>query len=136
MKYARWLTLAALILVAVALIGCSLVRGTPDLELTADDDGTEQFVRVGQDLIITLESNQTTGYKWDLDGDLPSGLESERPVYTSESEAIGAGGTEKWVFHAVTPGEQGVVRLKYWRSFEETVPPIETFEVRVKVISD
>jgi inhibitor of cysteine peptidase len=112
--------------------GCS---GTPKaaLELTDGDAGSTQALAVGQQLKVTLEANPTTGYQWALDGELPAQLEQKgAPVYSAESGAIGAGGTEVWTFVGKAAGD-GELKLKYWRSFESTVPPVKSFAVNVGV---
>jgi len=80
-----------------------------------------------------LFRSPTTGYTWEqttgdgaivkLDGD---------PLYTSESNLVGAGGTYLFRFSAVAPGETSLT-LIYHRSFESGVPPLKTFTVLVTV---
>jgi inhibitor of cysteine peptidase len=54
------------------------------------------------------------------------------PVFSAESGAMGAGGTQVWTFVGKAAGD-GELKLKYWRSFESTVPPVKTFAVKVSV---
>jgi inhibitor of cysteine peptidase len=122
---------AALALV-LAMSGCASTSESP-LELTAEDSGTTQTLAVGQQMSVTLEANPTTGYSWAIDGALPQQLEQAgEPAYAAESDLVGAGGAETWTFRAASAG-QGVLKLKYWRSFEPTVPPENAFEVTVNV---
>ena len=124
--------LVALVSLAVLLTGCAQ-RASAPVELTQEDSGTSQALSVGQELRISLDANPTTGYMWAIDGELPQQLEQVGdPEYTSESNAIGAGGTEVWVFRGLAAGE-GTLKLKYWRSFEPTATPDDTFEVTVGV---
>lgn len=117
--------------IAVAAWGCG--GEAAPVELTGADDGSTQTIEVGQQVIISLESNPTTGYRWDVDGSVPEQLEQVgEPQYTAESDLVGAGGVDVWTFAGAVSGE-GTLRLKYWRSFEPANPPEKTFSVTVSV---
>jgi len=119
------------VLLVAGLSACGPNSPAP-LELTSKDSGSEQSLAVGQQLRITLDANPTTGYLWAVDA-VPDQLEqSGEPEYSSESGAMGAGGTDVWTFVGKSAGK-GTLKLKYWRSFEPTVAPVETFEVTVDV---
>jgi len=123
--------LVTAVLLVVGLSACGSSTPAP-LELTSKDSGSEQTLAVGQQLKITLDANPTTGYLWAVD-EVPDQLEqSGEPEYSSESGAMGAGGTDVWTFMGTSAGT-GTLKLKYWRSFEPTVAPVETFEVTVEV---
>ena len=92
--------------------------------------------KVGQEFVIALESNPTTGYGWQVQSDdsllelVNSEFESGAPA---DSQIVGAGGEEKFTFKALTKGET-VVTLVYKRSWEETTGQEETrlFHVLIK----
>ena len=92
-------------------------------------------VEVGQEFTITLESNPTTGYQWQLAKPLDEGIlkfigsEYKAP----ETELLGAGGKEVWTFKAVNRGI-AEISLKYVRLWEKDVPPAkeQTFAIIVK----
>jgi inhibitor of cysteine peptidase len=119
-------------LLATLVVACGSNPPSP-IDLTMKDSGSNQVLAVGQELRITLDSNPTTGYMWAPDGQIPGQLsrigESD---FRETSAAIGAGGIETWVFKAKSVGE-GKLKLKYWRSFEPTAAPAQTFEVGVTV---
>jgi inhibitor of cysteine peptidase len=126
-----WFAIALAVALAVAALaaGCA---PTP-VQLRSTEDGTVQTLAVGQKLKVSLDANPTTGYAWALDGPLPAQLSQDgEPTFTPSSGLTGAGGTEVWAFVGKTTG-QGTLRLKYWRSFEPTTPPIDTFTVQVNV---
>lgn len=103
------------------------------LELTGQDSASQQTLAVGQQLKITLDSNPSTGYRWAVDGAVPPQLEqSGEAQYAGKSNALGAGGAEVWTFVGTSVGK-GTLKLKYWRSFEPTAAPANTFEVSVNV---
>jgi inhibitor of cysteine peptidase len=91
-------------------------------------------VTVGQEFNITLASNATTGYHWELAARLD---EAVVKLVTSEYKApetrmLGAGGQEIWTFKAVSRG-QTVVSLKYVRPWEKDVAPEKTASYTVTV---
>ena len=117
----------------LSLAGCGSPTPQGPLELTSADKGSTQRLAVGQELRVTLESNPTTGYRWAVDGDLPTQLEQMgEPSYKAESKMVGAGGQEVWAFKGAKAGTADL-KLKYWRSFEPTAQPAETFSVTVEV---
>lgn len=123
--------------VAAGLIGLVLVGGCAanksPVDVSVADNATTRQLVTGQKLRVSLESNPTTGYRWALDGSLPAQLaQVGQPQFTSHSNAVGSGGTELWTFVAKSSGT-APLRLKYWRSFEPTVPPIATFSLNVEV---
>ena len=137
------LSLACLALaLAAAVTGCAGKPGAsgktnPEppapISLSAKDTGSTQMMQVGQQLRLSLDSNPTTGYQWAVDGDIPMPLaQSDEATFAASSSAIGSGGTEVWAFVARAAG-QGTLKLKYWRSFEATTPPVKSFEVKVDV---
>lgn len=112
--------------------GCTSATPTP-LKITQADSGSTQELATGQELQITLDANPTTGYQWGADGAVPDQLEQVgEPKFTANSNALGASGSEVWTFKGKTSGE-GVLSLKYWRTFEPTATPAANFSVTVKV---
>ena len=109
--------------------------GTNGASLTSADNGKQITLQSGDVMTLTLESNPTTGYSWQVlaidngvlvrDGD---------PTYKGASgsvKVVGAGGTETFRFKAVGAGETSL-ELGYMRPWED-VPPIETFLVQIVV---
>ncbi len=125
---------AAVMLAFTALQTVSGCGRVPDpVEVTAETSASEQRLAVGQELRVALNANPSTGYQWVVDGELPAVLEQAgEPEYTVGSMALGAMGTDTWTFRAAEAGT-GLLRMKYWRSFESTSPPIEEFELKVIV---
>ena len=120
------------VLLITALSACAS-NAAPPLELTSGDNDSRQALGVGQRLKITLDSNPSTGFVWAVDGVVPAQLEQlGEPRYSTQSSLAGAGGAEVWTFAGTSVG-RGTLKLKYWRSFEPTVAPADTFEVTVDV---
>ncbi len=99
------------------------------------NDSTSNIdVKVGKEFVLSLSSNQTTGYQWQLAEPLDESiLELKDSKYKApETERVGAGGKEAWTFKAVGKGETNI-SLKYVRSWEKDAPPekSKTFVVTV-----
>lgn len=89
-------------------------------------------VPVGKTFSVTLDSNPTTGYRWQLAKPLDEailkvvGSEYKKPA----TKLVGAGGKEVWVFKAVAKG-QASIQMRYVRPWEKDVGPAKeaTFTV-------
>jgi predicted secreted protein len=80
---------------------------------------------VGQDFVIALESNPSTGYSWRLAKPLPGMLKLQDKKYiAAEPQLIGSGGKEEWTFKAVRRGKATIV-FEYVRPWEEKTPPVK-----------
>jgi len=107
-----------------------------EVVLTAADSGNEVKLSAGQELVVTLESNPTTGYGWEVsevDGAVLAQIgEAEyQQAPTEGKELVGAGGAETFRF-AAAQGET-TLTLVYRRSWETDVEPVETFTVQIVV---
>ncbi len=121
-----------LALALVALAGCTEELGPIDLD--AANNGATLDVSSNQVLNIKLDSNITTGYKWNLatppDAKVLKLLSSK---YNEPSGgALGAGGSETWQFHATGRGTTSL-KLAYARSFEPNNPPAKEFSLTINV---
>lgn len=104
--------------------------------LGAEDDGSQVELAAGQVLEVTLESNPTTGYGWEVsevDGAVlaQEGEAQFQEAPTEGEQVVGAGGVQTFRFTA-SPGET-TLTLVYRRSWEKDVDPLETFTVQVTV---
>ena len=101
------------------------------------DPGVAIETDLGKDAVITLESNRTTGYEWQLarpvDEKVLGFVSSEYVAKKAETAMTGVGGKEIWTFKAVGKGKTEVV-FKYVRPWEKDVPPAReaAFTVIVK----
>ncbi len=92
-------------------------------------------------LQVTLESNPTTGYRWELTGISDSGVLQEAghtydtPTYKlkeGEQPPLGAGGMEFWNFTALKKGT-ATLTMDYNRSFDPATKGEKTFSLTVIV---
>ena len=125
-------SIVVMLLMAIIAAGCG---PTGEISLDMADNGRQIEAEVGQILAISLESNPTTGFGWELVEieDPTLQLMGEAEFQPSESkEIVGAGGTETFRIEAVSAG-QTTLTLVYRRSWEEGVEPLETFRINVIV---
>ncbi len=121
--------------VAVALLVVLVTCGTPrPVELGSNDSGSELRLDIGDEFIVELESNPSTGYSWELlDPNTIPMVRLDSSVYTApDSDLVGAAGTQTFTFEAVEFGA-GVVRLEYIRTFDEVIIPDRVVEYIVIV---
>ncbi len=103
--------------VLLLLVACDELPTT--IDLTVANDGTTLQAKTGQTINITLDSNITTGYKWNLvsqpDAAVVKFVSSKyNGPFTG---GLGAGGTESWQFQAMGRGTT-LLKLAYFRPFD------------------
>lgn len=92
-------------------------------------------VKAGQQFTVSLESNPTTGYMWQLakpvDEKLVKFIESKYEQ-TGKKGLYGAGGQEHWTFKSTGAGKTNI-EMKYVRSWEKNVPPVRVATIVIEV---
>ena len=89
----------------------------------------------GQTLVVTLEANVTTGYRWEaVNGFSPTLVSLGTPDYTARTSPpdIGAPGDMTFRFRGDAPGTT-TLELAYRRPFEPNVAPAKTIRYDVTV---
>ena len=128
------------VLLLAAAAGCCAEPPRPAgpeaarIRLTEKDDGRQlQLVR-GDTLTVELESNPTTGYRWQIaDAGKNGVLKAESVEFLApETDRCGAPGREKLSFVPAAAGET-TLRLVYVRPWEKDQPPARSFRVTVSV---
>ena len=110
----------------------AVVKSSPTIKCQGED---YNWVLVGKTFTVTLEANHTTGYVWQLAGDLKKkNIQLISNSYTTNHHAknmVGMGGREEWTFKALKVGA-GTITFKLVRPWEKNIKPIDvrTFEVR------
>ncbi len=127
--------------VAAEPVGKALLGGPvicplpPSLTIGEAQNGKDIDAYVGQNLVLALPSNPTTGFDWHVIDYAPSILEqtdvSFKPAGTQGLTLEGSGGTKVYTFRATEPGES-VLALVYKRTWEAGTPA-QTFSVKVLV---
>ena len=141
-------TIAAIILgfTLVAGIACGGKSESPtptptptpnEVNVDASSNGSETALAIGELLIVTLDSNATTGFSWNLsaisDTDVIQKVSDEYVAPTpTDPPLMGQGGQEVWTFEALAAGT-ATISMKYIRPWEPEAEPAETFEIKVNV---
>jgi predicted secreted protein len=104
--------------------------------LKVSDPQQAIVVDAGGEFTVVLEANPTTGYRWNIAGDLEQGmvkLVKNEYVSTSDPSMVGGGGLDVWTFKALRQGETQVTLGYYPPSNDPTDPQqTTTFTVTVK----
>ncbi len=126
-------TLLAAVLIP-ALIGCLPASPGTVLRLTEQDNGGTTAISVGTRVEVSLSSNPSTGYSWQLTRVDQAILEKTADTYLPPSHAMpGASGTEQWDFVGRAAGRTPL-QLEYRRPWESTdLPAARSFTVTVTV---
>jgi inhibitor of cysteine peptidase len=124
--------IAALLLAMTAHAGGAQVPpACPEPE--PDGSDTPIMVSVGEQFVVALVANVTTGYRWQLDD---PGADGVVALVGSEyvapgAQLPGAGGKECWTFGATAEGAT-TLGLSYRRPFEPpSIPPVRTKQITV-----
>jgi inhibitor of cysteine peptidase len=126
---------------ALSLAACSLPVKEVPLQATYDDFTQnknltrEIAVRVGNVVKVTVASNPTTGFRWELAGiSTPAVVaqNGESEYVPPDSAASGAGGQEIWTFKALKRGTS-LISLAYSRPWEGGAKAEWTLDISVSV---
>jgi len=80
--------------------------------------GETVHVQPGDEVVVRLPENPTTGYRWEIDAPR-GGVEVAQDSYDRpRDEGVGAGGMRTFTLRAGEPG-QAEVRLRLARSWED-----------------
>jgi len=130
-KFMRTVVAMSFILAMALFSSC----GTNNTQIMDDNNGKQITVQTGDIVTVTLVSNPTTGYSWQvmlIDNSIL--IQDGGPEYKESPDAeglVGTGGTETFRFKAIRAGETSL-ELGYMRPWE-SVQPIETFTIKVVV---
>jgi inhibitor of cysteine peptidase len=127
----KTLSLVTLTLVLIFITACS---SSKQVNLTAADKDSQVDVRAGDQIIITLDSNPSTGYTWEVKDLNTTILEQVGdPVFSSSNPGlVGSVGSLTITFKALKAGT-ATLTLVYHRPWETGIDPIDTFAVTITV---
>ncbi|GFM52013.1 peptidase inhibitor [Pseudomonas cichorii] len=129
MTYARLLAPLSLAL----LTACAQTpKSTVSVEAQSDCPLT---LKSGQTLILTLPSNPTTGFRWQIQNPAQNVLRSLGPeVYknSQSTEMVGSGGQSVWRYKATDAGNGQLVMI-YQQPWTPEAAPEQTFECAITV---
>ena len=122
--------LISILLILVTACGSAANK----VSLTSADKDSQVEVKVGGQIVITLDGNPSTGYTWqakDLDASMFEQV-GDTTFISSNPGLVGSGGTLALTFKTLKEGTT-TLALVYHRPWETGVDPIDTFEVTVTV---
>jgi predicted secreted protein len=114
-----------------ALAACSDNSDSDDSSVPTYHEGDSISVDEGQEFVIALDANPSTGYTWDA-GDNPNVTFVSSKQVSAEDAPPGAPGTQELTFKATKKGSS-TLELAYARQFEGGVPPAKTASFDVTV---
>ena len=92
-------------------------------------------LNVGDEFIIMLVSNKTTGYEWQIDRPIDGNkiIQAGLKYVQDNTGMVGSGGKEEWKFKALKAG-RSQISFKYVRPWEKGVKSAEkrVFDVDIK----
>ncbi|MFP3974922.1 MAG: protease inhibitor I42 family protein [Chloroflexota bacterium] len=108
----------------------------PAVSVNASYNNEQVELNVGELLEVTLESNASTGFQWQLaeitDPDVVEKKTDEYVEPEGDEQVVGAPGKEIWTFKALDEGTANI-SMKYCRPWEEDADPAKTFVLTVVV---
>lgn len=107
----------------------------PVMRIPTTDPDQPMEVQAGETFEIVIDSNPTTGYHWELIGELDTNVVQfvSRDYIQDEPVKPGSGGVDVWTFQAVSVGQVQIVLGSYPPSNDVTDPQqTVTFDVIVK----
>ena len=108
------------------------------LSLTEADNGKTVTVTEGQNVVVKLPSNPSTGYKWSVvSTDRTFGYPSDTR-FLKNGGAVGSGGLERFSWKTkggISMVGEHSVKMEYKRPWETNASPAKTFSFKVKIVS-
>lgn len=116
--------------------GSGTVQVSPpeQVNLTASDNGQNLTLFAGQELVIQLAGNPSTGNTWEVK-DLEEGMfqqVGEAVFAASNPNLVGSSGTQTLTFRVLKTGPAALT-LVYHRPWETKVAPLQTFSITATV---
>jgi inhibitor of cysteine peptidase len=99
------------------------------ITLKETNEGGTFLSSVGDFVIVLLEENPTTGYRW-VESGVPKFLYLERDDFDHSLEGVGSSGIRKMRFRIIGSGA-GVLTLKMYRSWEGEEAAIKKFAITI-----
>jgi inhibitor of cysteine peptidase len=104
---------------------------TAALEVDASANGGSVVLAPGQALMIRLDENPTTGYRWALEAS--EGLQLDANVFIPGAAGVGAAGERRLTLQATAPGTHQLVIVQR-REWEPPANAFARFELTVTAL--
>jgi inhibitor of cysteine peptidase len=136
MVVCRVVCLGVLLLPGGPVTSHAAETGSPHLAtitLTRADNGNAVALRVGDRLVLRLEENPATGYRWAMETHDEKVVALQHLEYAPSPHAgVGGGGQRSWTFTAHKAGTD-TLQLKLWRAWEGETSITRRFTVTLHV---
>jgi inhibitor of cysteine peptidase len=117
----------------VLMVSTSTLAAAPPIIATETENGKTVAINQNALLIISLESNLSTGYSWRVSKNDNSILKFvDQTTFPPKTPMPGAPGHQMFKFKAIATGSDAI-ELEYLRPWEKGVAPAKTFSVIVTV---
>lgn len=136
-----WNKILFAVLIGSTILISGIITSCSNSEVLLDEfdesvNGKVVYVEPNKNFTIKLNSNPSTGYKWEWKKNDTEIIELVSSSYKSNStnpQQVGVGGVETFVFKTIKKGRD-TIELIYYRAWEKDVPPAKTisFEVSTK----
>ena len=127
------LTVIAIFAIAGTVAAASADNNGPSV-VNVTESGKQIELAPGDSLVVTLDSNPSTGFAWSISAITDEGVINDvgSEFVGADTGMMGAGGQEVWTFEALDEGTS-TIEMQYSRSWETSVEPAGTFNVTVVV---
>ena len=130
----KWLTmgLVGTTIMVAAMTGCSSLP--KQVSADASSSGKQIEIAAGGSFTITLDSNATTGYSWELKGISDTAVleKTDNKYEAPTSGLMGAGGKEVWTFKVLKAGTS-TLTMEYSQPWAGGQKGANSFNVTVMV---
>ena len=129
------LCIIALAFASLLVVNClAAPKAVQSRIVTVTEKDTKMSLRVGDTLLVRLESTPSTGYGWKVASVEKKLLKQigEPVIETSEKQMPGATQHQVFKFRAVAAGK-GNLELHYVRPWEKNTPPARVYKLAIAV---
>ena len=100
-----------------------------EIVLTRDDNGSNLSLDVGDIVKVILQENPTTGYTWQVDGQLPIQLKESMDQQKKTYKGSAGGAGKRILSYQVESKGSGMLSLKYWQPWSGDESITERFTI-------
>jgi inhibitor of cysteine peptidase len=127
----KWL-LTGIIVVATMMLTSACTHLPTDVAVSESDSGKQREIVVRGTVTVTLDSNTTTGYSWELTDISDSAVlqKIDSKYEAPNSGLIGAEGKEVWTFKALKDGK-ATITMSYGQPWAGGQKSARTFTLTV-----
>jgi predicted secreted protein len=123
-------------LIAITIITLMTACSSLPKQVSADASSSGKQIKIAVDgsITVTLDSNATTGYSWELKGISDTAVleKTDNKYEAPTSGLMGAGGKEVWTFNALKAGTT-TLSMEYSQPWEGGQKGANSFNVTVVV---